>query len=171
MLLILDCTRFASMHCLHRHYWWWVTDDDVIEPVAAGEHTAAEWNYKQLAHLLLRGIWHFIGHIFACMWWTCSLYILNVLTFCTQCSVLYRWTDALLCHWFHWLCCATVWGFDNDGHIQWPWRPEPLLPQTMTTNLVKFIQRCEMSLTVHLVLVFMFSFLWPSWSRLVAVVV
>jgi len=29
---------------------------------------------------------------------------------------------------------------DNDGHK--PWRPQLWQPQTMTTNLVKFIQRC-----------------------------
>jgi len=43
----------------------------------------------------------------------------------------------------------TMMATNHDCHSPWPWRP-----QTMTTNLVKFIQRCYVSLTVHLVLVF-----------------
>jgi len=57
-------------------------------------------------------------------------------------------------------------------------QPEPRWPQTMTTNLVKFIQRCQMSLNVHLTLVFHVFIavailvmvcgrrgLWLSWHR------
>jgi len=42
--------------------------------------------------------------------------------------------------------CGKLW-ICRSGVRQWR-------PQTMTTNLVKFLQRCQMSLTVHLALVF-----------------
>jgi len=44
---------------------------------------------------------------------------------------------------------------NQDGHKQWPWRRTATsMMSTMTINSVKFIQRCFMSLTVHLALVF-----------------
>ena len=51
----------------------------------------------------------------------------------------------------------------NLMHSRWG---STVMAQTMTTDLVKFIQWCYMSLTVHLALV-----LWPSWSWFVAIVV
>jgi len=53
---------------------------------------------------------------------------------------------------------------NRDGHKQWPWRPQPWWPHTVTINLVKFIQRRQWiwRFLKCMPLVFTFSFLWPS---------
>ena len=59
-------------------------------------------------------------------------------------------------------------GHNHDVHNPSPRWPQPWRPQTVATNLVKFIQRCWMSLTEHLALVFHVFIAvagWPSWYR------
>jgi len=56
-------------------------------------------------------------------------------------QILIQWAKHMSIFYLLWQG-STMMATNHDGHKQWLWRPQPWWPQTVTTNLVKFIQWC-----------------------------